>query len=488
MRRNIGGLFGFFVLAFLLVSVALLYWQVIRAPTLLAREDNPRPVEEAKKVTRGRILDRTGQELARSLMSRSSTPGHQAGYVKRFYSYPPLSPVIGYWSSRYGPAGIEAAEDGHLSGRARANPQELWDRFLHRPQVGDDVVLTVDLALQKVVEAALGKGSGAAVVLNPRTGAILAMASHPYFDANNIESDWEKIKADPARPLLNRATQGLYPPGSTFKTVTLAAALEQGVVTATTPFSYTLLPPGGVHKVAWHQNDYVSCENHPGKSSFDLSGAYAWSCNVAFSEIGLKMGPDTYLEYARRFGLEEALPLEIPTEVSRAYRRPDYFFGQERFYALASTAFGQGELAITPLQMALISAAIANNGAMPRPHLVNRVQSREGQVLATTVPRIWRISVSPAAASQAKAIMVYSVDSGWASKAQIKGVKVGGKTGTAESGDFKARPHSWFIGFAPAEDPRLAIAVIKEFAGYGSEEAAPAAKKIMEAALALPGD
>ncbi len=187
----------------------------------------------------------------------------------------------------------------------------------------------------------------------------MALARHPYFDPNRLEADWERLKDDPARPLLNRATQGLYTPGSTFKTVTLVAALDTGTVSPGTVFSYTLKTPDAQHHGWWHQNEYcILCENHPtNKMPLDLTKAYAWSCNVAFSEIGLKLGPETYREYAGRLGLGSTIPLEIPVTPNRLFHTPDYFTGQERFYALASTAFGQGELAVTPLQMALIAAA-----------------------------------------------------------------------------------------------------------------------------------
>jgi peptidoglycan glycosyltransferase len=181
--------------------------------------------------------------------------------------------------------------------------------------------------------------------------------------------------------------------------------------------------------------------------------------------------------------LETAIPLEIPVTPSRLFHTVDYFTGQERFYALASTAFGQGELAVTPLQMALIVATIANEGWVPRPYLVAQTRDRQGQVVSHTTPAMWRSAISPQTASAARAILGASTEWGWARTAQIKGIKMGGKTGTAETGDTSKPPHSWFIGFAEGRDTTYAIAVIKEFAGYGSEEAAPAAKRVLEEAI-----
>jgi peptidoglycan glycosyltransferase len=347
---------------------------------------------------------------------------------------------------------------------------------------------TIDLALQKVLDNALGQANGAAVALDPKTGAVLALVSHPFFDPNLLitpgeaaDTYWEQLKQDTEAPLVNRSTQGLYAPGSTFKTVTLAAALEAGAATPTTQFSYPLQPPDGNHPVSWHENQYVSCENHT-QTQFDLNHAYAYSCNVASSELGLKIGPDTYVKFARAFGLESEPPLDIETETSRLFHTKNYFSGDERFYALGSTAMGQGELAVTPLQMALIAAAIANDGVVPAPYLVEEVRDGKGSVLWQKKPQAWLRAISPATARLVAEAMVVGVEDGWAATAKVKGVKVAGKTGSAQVGQT-GKPHSWFIGFAPADNPKVAIAVIKEFGGYGSEEVAPVARAAFEAAL-----
>jgi peptidoglycan glycosyltransferase len=464
---------------FVLLSLALPYWQVLRAPEMLARADNPRPAEEERRIERGRILSIDGQELA---VSRRGADGVSV----RAYSYAPLAATVGYWSGRYGNGGIESARDLDLRGDGRLTSlASLSRRLLHQPVIGDDVVLSIDLRLQKVADDALGKANGAIVVLNASTGAILAQVSHPYIDPNRLEADWDKIKADPARPLLNRATQGLYTPGSTFKTVTLAAALDSGMLSPSSTFSYTLRAPDAVHKSWWHQSQNgILCANHPtNQGQFDLTAAYAWSCNVAFSEIGLQLGPETFSDYARRFGLGSAAPLEIPAAVSELFHTPNYFSGPEQRYALASTAFGQGELAVTPLQMALIAAAVVNEGMIPRPYLVAELRDRQGNVTGRTAPQRWRTAMSPQTANLERSIMSASTEWGWAQTARIPGVSMGGKTGTAETGDPSKPPHSWFIGFAQGKTATYAIAVIKEFTGYGSEEAAPAAKKVLEAAI-----
>ncbi len=480
LRGAIARVGRWLVLSFLLVSLALPYWAVMRGPDLLARPENVRPLEEEARTVRGRILDASGVELARSDIGSD-------GYTKRVYSVPSLSHVVGYWSLRYGASGVEAARNDLLRGTSGLPlRQQLENSLLHRPAVGHDVVLTIDARLQRVTDDALGKERGAAIVLDVRSGAVLALASHPYFDANSLESDIQQLKADPDRPLFNRATQGLYPPGSTFKTVTLAAALEAGVVSPSSVFTYTLNAPDAQHHGWWHVSPVgIPCENHPTNNSpFNLAGAYAWSCNAAFGDIGLSLGPQAMRAAALRFGIGKVIPFELPTTPSQLFVRADYFSGDERFYALAATAFGQGQLAVTPLQMALVAAAVANDGRMPQPYLVARVQTTDGRTLEVAHPRLLSTAMSPQTASIVRDMMVLSVDQGWARTAAIQGVTVGGKTGTAETAADET-PHSWFIGFIPGNQPRFAVAVILERAGYGSAQAAPAAKRIMEAILQL---
>ena len=464
MSQNIRHLAILLIAGFLVIGLGLAYWQLVRAPELWAREDNPRHLEMERRIQRGRILDRDGAELARTEM------GPQG--ARRVYPYPPLAHVTGFWSLRYGTAGIEAAFNDDLRGLTGQDAKTvLVDRLLHRPQVGHDVVLTLDLDLQRVADEALGDRRGAVVLLDPRDGAILALVSHPTFDPNTLDQDWERLKADPSSPLLNRATQGRYPPGSTWKTVTLAAALQEGLV-----FPGDVFDDGDAELIV--EGFPIHCDNNPrGVNSFDLAHAYGYSCNLTFARLGLELGTKRYKEYALRFGLGQSLPLEIPTAVSQLANDP--FMDR---VLLASTAFGQGELAVTPLQMALVAAAMANDGAIPKPHLLVRVQDREGNVLREAETGIWQIAVIPRVARHVREMMVVSVEEGWARGAKIPGVQVAGKTGTAEVGG-ETEPHAWFIGFAPADEPRYAIAVLVENGGEGSRVAVPIARRVLEAAL-----
>ncbi|MDW8255041.1 MAG: penicillin-binding transpeptidase domain-containing protein [Chloroflexota bacterium] len=495
MNRRISRLALLQLLGLSAAGAALGYWQIVRAPELVARADNPRRLDEQWRTVRGRMLDRRGRPIALSEVAAD-------GYVRRVYLVPTLGAVTGFMNPLQGMTGLERAYDDHLSGRTGLDPQTAFARrVLHRPAVGSDLVLTIDLDLQAAAERALATGPqvpGAVIALDPRSGAVRALATTPTFDPNRLtfdptRDDWNaenaavaayaaELNANPARPLLNRATQGLYPPGSTFKTVTLAAALERRLVRPDHRFRYELKPPDRDHRSAWHHNQFVSCQNHS-QSEFDLAHAFAFSCNVAFADLGTELGASVYLEIARGLGMDQAPPFELPVEVSRLASRPDFFTGEERFYAIAATAMGQGEILVTPLQMALIAAAMASGGQPPVPYLVEEIRRPDGSVIHKHQPRRWTSGVSSGTAAAVRDIMVTSVNDGWASGARLAGAAIGGKTGTAELGVLRAEPHAWFIGFATADTPRIALALIKESSGMSSAVAAPAARIVFEAAL-----
>jgi peptidoglycan glycosyltransferase len=466
MERRISRLALLHLVGLGAASAALGYWQIVRAPELVARADNPRRLDERWRTVRGQMVDRRGRPIAQSERAPD-------GYVRRVYPVPTLGAVTGFMNPLQGLTGLERAYDDHLSGRAGLDPRTAVERrLLHRPAVGSDLVLTIDLDLQAAAERALATGPnvpGAAIAIDPRSGAVRALATTPTFDPNRLtfdptKDDWNAesaaiaayaadLNANPARPLLNRTTQGLYPPGSTFKTVTLAAALQRAIVRPDQRFRYDLKPPDRDHRNVWHHNQFVSCQNHT-QREFDLAHAFAYSCNVAFADLGSELGAPVYLEIARGLGMDQAPPFDLPVETSRLASRPDFFTGDERFYAIAATAMGQGEVLVTPLQMALITAAMASGGQPPVPYLVEEIRRPDGRVVFKHQPRRWTGGVSSATAATVRDIMVTSVSDGWASGARLAGALIGGKTGTAELGGVRTEPHAWFIGFATADDPR----------------------------------
>jgi peptidoglycan glycosyltransferase len=488
MRRNLKRLQLVLFAGYLLVALTLGYWQFYRQDDLVERSTNPRLAEEARRVVRGRILDRTGRALAENV----PTPD---GGSRRTYPAGAVASVVGYHSERFGNSALEERYDEYLRGARSADPiDQLIASLLHRPTVGSDVVLTLDARIQQAAIDALGGQPGAVVVLDPKTGAVLALASAPTFDPAKVDERWQALVAEPGRPLVNRAIQSAYTPGSIFKVVTASAALDLGLVDPRARFR--CVDPIQIDGLS------VDCRNHAQLPVVDFREAFAWSCNRTFALTGLELGLDRLSladglkppfpwqnqlgrpaarleEYAHRFWIGRPVPFELPVE-------PGQVKGPGEWYPslLAQTSFGQGELAVTPLQMALAAATIANGGVVPAPYLASEVRSAGG---ATTTLNAGGGTLGQALSPQADAtlneMMVLSVDTAYARPAQIAGVKIGGKTGTAEAGEPGSVPHSWFIGYAPADAPRVAIAVIMEHRGSGTDFATPAARTVLQRAL-----
>jgi penicillin-binding protein A len=478
MNANIRRLGLFFIVAFAIIVGDITYWQVIDASSIAARPDNPRLTLQASRVKRGLIFDRSGVILA----NRSVGPG---GYVSLSYSDPSLSQVIGYDNTRYGKSGLESTYDRYLSGsEVGTSWRALLNQWEHKPVVGDNLSLTIDDKLQQVVASLLPDQPSAAVVSDPSTGQILAMVSKPGFDANQITQPayWHSLLTDQQSPLINRATNGYYPPGSTFKTVTLSAALSEGLVNLNTMFYGTQatgpLTVGG-HVFPASINNLAECFQ---SAPVSLNTAFACSDNIVYAELGLRLGPQTFLNFTHAFGLDQQTPFDIPVSESHV-RNPG---GPFENVDLASAAFGQGQLHVTPLQMNMIAMAIANRGTIMDPYLVQRVTAADGSLITQHAPYALHHPISQAVAAQVTAAMenVVQTGSGYADK--DLGIPVAGKTGTAQTTDG-GLPHAWFIAFAPADHPKIAVSVIVEHAGEGAIVAAPIACRIIKAALNPPG-
>jgi penicillin-binding protein A len=490
MRGNIERLGTVLIGLFLVVALALGYWQVVRAPELDAAPNNPRTVEEAARVVRGKLLDRNGQPLATSEVTPQG--------VVRHYGLAAASPVTGYHSLKYGNTGIEDAFDEQLRGQRSPDVlARLQGELSGRRPVGSDVVLTIDARIQAAAAAAMGDADGAVVALDPKTGAVLALASQPYFDPNTLDQDWDRLSHDPGRPFFNRAVQSTFVPGSTFKTVIAAAATDLGVVDLDHKYSCTTAIKIG--------DLSVDCRNHAQLPVVNFYEAYAWSCNRTFALTTLGLGMPGPLDlsdsakrpypwevrgidpsvaklhdYADRFGFEKPIPFDLPVEASRLTDPDQQFFPS----LLGQTGFGQGQVAATPLQMALVAATIANAGNVPAPYLASEVRAPSGATSAVHQPGGWLgRAVSPDAAAKVNKMMELSVEVAYAQNAKIPGAKVAGKTGTAEVGGGNT-PNSWFIGYAPSDNPRVAVAVILANKGSGSDFATPAGQKVLAAALA----
>jgi penicillin-binding protein A len=472
VNRQIKVLLAVFVILMLGITVNLAWVQIFGAEDIQGNAYNKRRLIEEYAIQRGDIISADGQTLARSVDS-----GTEYKWQREYPQGALFADVTGYDSWKYGRSGLEKSFNDELLGQGtNLNLRTLGNKLLGTSKKGNSLKLTVNNQLQRVATESLGGRKGAVVALDPKTGAVLAMVTHPTFDPNvTVPMDgrdtapaWEALNADPGQPLFNRPTSGLYPPGSSFKVVVAAAALDVGVVTPETVFECT----GKLVVQGYPIYDFAR------KSHGDLTFAEALvvSCNITFAQVGLRLGAETLVQYAEEFGFNKPIPFDLPTAASKIQSADTM-----DQVALAAASFGQGQDLATPLQMAQVAAAIANGGVLMRPLLVDEIRDYNNKIIEQIGPSRLAEVVSPQTAATLTDIMVDVVDKGTGTAAQIDGVKVAGKTGTAEVEGQD--PHAWFICFAPADDPVIAIAVVVENGGEGGRTAAPIARDILEEAL-----
>ena len=469
---NIRALTLLIALAFLLTSLGVGYWTLVASADLSGDAFNPRLLATLLDRPRGRILAADGTELAQSIRLAD-------GAFRRRYADRSLAQVIGYASYKYGAAGLEAAYAESLIGRDAADPLGQWRaRYLREQPDPGSVRLGIVPSVQRAAVAALAGRTGAVIVLDPRTGAILASVSEPNYDPNILvdpaqqDLAWRQVNGNRERPLLDRATQGLYTPGSVFKLVTAAAALESGwdasaKVRVDDP--YRADPSWGAYAVRSPSQAH---------GDFDLSLAFQRSENIYFAKAGLATGAQRLTEYAGRFGIGSAPRCEIAASKGQIANGT-----LDRPTLVADTSFGQGELLVSPLQMALVAATIARGGSLPTPHYATAVLDARGDPLRLVEPGAVAQVIRPDTAAAISAAMVAAVEApgAFAFGARIQGVRVAGKTGTAEVPS--GAPHGWFVGFAPAEAPTAVVAVIIENSPKGGEDAAPVGGAALRAAI-----
>jgi len=477
VNKAIARIFLVGAILFAALIVNLTYLQVIHARALRDNPLNHRGLAQELKIDRGRILGFDGTPLVISV--------RKSGFYYRRYPQGSLAAqTIGYDSVALGHSGLEQSMNAVLTGQSNLlGTQSALDRLLGRRPHGADVKLTLVPAVQKVAQQALTGKVGAIVALDPKTGAVIAIASSPTYSLATVDDDWQRLRSDPGAPLLNRATQGLYPPGSSFKVVTAAAGLDKGVVTPTTIFhdTGTYVVYGG--KITNYHGEIVG--------TIDFTRALTYSINTVFAAVGVQIGQNDMVATMMKFGLWQVPPLELPggsVLASGRYEKGTIVSPEAKLNPLqvAAMAIGQEQLVATPLQMALAAAAVANGGTIMKPYLVQQVIAPNGTVVQSAAPQTWQTTMTPSTAATLNLMMQQVVNSGTGTAAALQGIKVAGKTGTAET----SRPgvnQAWFIAFAPADDPKIAICVsIENVSVTGGEVAAPLAAQVMRAALAQP--
>lgn len=445
-----------FVILFILLIANLSYFIAFSSENLAINTYNPRLEQLEKNIIRGKILDRNGEILAQTVMND--------GEEQRVYPFEnAFSHVVGY--SLQGKTGIEALADLYL---LKSN-MSIYDKIIYdlksKEKVGDNVVTTLDKDLQVTASELLGNQKGAIVAIEPSTGRVLCLVSKPDFNPNDLVFNWDTLISDEDNsPLLNRATQGLYPPGSTFKILTALEYLTQNPLNT---FSYEC---SGTDDF---DGKVIHCYNSTAHGQENLEDAFAKSCNTAFSTIGEELNLRQFSKLCEQLLFNKPLPYSMPTSIS-SYKLK----ASDSAASIAETVIGQGETLVTPLHNALIASTIANGGYLLEPYLIDHIENKDGTKVQQNFPKIYKELIAADLTKQLTDYMIEVVNNGTGSNAAADDYQVAGKTGSAENpfGD----DHAWFVGFAPADDPQIVIAIIVENAGSSSSTAVPMAKELFD--------
>ncbi|KOR24556.1 penicillin-binding protein 2 [Clostridium sp. L74] len=471
ISNNIKKVLLVFLICFMGLITYITYFEIVVGPKIVDSSYNRRLWVKRNEVLRGTIYDRNMQPLTKSQRVNSELQNREYTGSSMF------AHVLGYVNVKYGLTGLEKKYDKELM--STDIQDDLTTFFKNKgkleQKVGHNLKTTLDYKIQKAAYDALGENKGAVVVLNPKTGEVLGMVSKPSYDPNKLDDIWASINKDKSIPLINRATAGLYPPGSTFKIVTALSTLENmsGVMNRTFQDNGSLDLGGG-----------YTLSNYGGASygGLDLRGAFVHSSNVIFGSLGLELGNSRLKSTAEKFYFNKEVPTDgIDIESSKFPTLKSYERG-----SIAQSGIGQSSILVTPMEMALIGATVANDGVMMKPYLVKEVLSSKGELIRTIPPESNGEIVSKNNARILKDFMKGVVEEGSGRNASIEGIQVAGKTGTADHSDSisgKAAAHSWFVGFAPYDNPQVAVAIIVENGGQGGIAAASIASQVMSTAL-----
>src|SRR4051812_2883981 len=471
MFKPIYRLYVVVVVLFTLLIFATSWWTVFGADPLRDNPANRRALLEQARIKRGFIKAADGTVLARSVKRSDGT------FTRRYPQGELLSHAVGYSFIRFGQAGLERSRNSPLTGQ-RDDITSIVDELRGKRQEGDNVFTTLDTRAQRVAIDALGGQKGAVVAMDPRTGAVKVMASVPQYDPNRIPDIFGRLNQDPDAPLLNRTTQGQYPPGSTFKVVTAVAGIDSG------KFSPDSVLNGDSPKTI----SGASLSNDGGESFGDinLTQALTNSVNTVWAQVAQGVGKRTLAKYMERFGFYARPPLDYPAGqryVSGVFTQRGLTPVTSGLVDVGRVGIGQGGLLGTPLQMAMVASAVANGGTLVKPHMTDRIVDPDGRVSDDIGTTKYHRVMSGATATKLTEMMSQVVKEGTGTAAALSGIQVAGKTGTAEV-ENGATNQVWFIGFAPVGDPKVAVAVTVERSdGFGGTVAAPIAKQVMETLL-----
>ena len=478
MNRPIVRLYGLVVLLFALLVVFTSRWTVFEASSLRENRFNARGLLEQERIDRGRILAANGAVLARSVRGAEGT------YQRVYPTGEEFAHAVGYSyiDPDLGQTGIERFRNTPLNGQTGTNLQTILNQLQGKKAQGDEVITTLEPAAQKAAISALAGHKGAVVALEPRTGAVTVMASTPSYNPNALRStsSYERlVKDSTGKPLVNRATQFGYAPGSTFKVVTATAAIDSGDFSASSTLS-------GRDDVVISG---VPLQNDDNESfgAITLTEALAKSVNTVWAQVAEKVGKRTMARYMDRFGFDRKPELDYPEDqmsASGPYLGAHLIRPTSPLVDVGRMGIGQDKLEVVPLQMAEVAAAVADHGRLMVPHLTDRIVDPEGRTVKRISPRVQSVVMKPSTATAVTSMMEAVVNEGTGTEAQIPGVQVAGKTGTAETQIGTAINNVWFIAFAPASRPTVAIAVtLQGVPGQGAAFAAPVAREVMEQLL-----
>lgn len=460
VNKDIVNIMYIFVGLFVILLGYFSYFILAESPEVINNPYNKRQELLVAKTVRGNILSADGEVLATTKVDENNNE-------TRYYPYGDMfAHVVGRVLK--GKTGIESSESFTMLTSNTNGIKKIFNELTGKKNNGDNIVTTLDTRLQEVAYNALGDHRGAVVVMEPSSGKILAMVSKPDYDPNEISENWDELVEDDENnsSLINRATQGLYPPGSTFKILTTLEYIRENPNYE--DYQYDCKGTGVFNSVT------INCYNHKVHGDLDLQGSFAKSCNTSFANIGTTLNQNKFRKLCKTFLFNSPLPTDM------AYNKSSFVITSKSDKSkMPQTSIGQGDTQITPLHNALITAAVANGGAMMTPYVIDHTENENGEVVNKIMPEIYNTVMTPEEAAVLTQYMTDVVDSGTATELSGKKYTVAGKTGSAEYQEDKPA-HAWFVGFSNVENPDIVVSIVVESVGTGSDYAVPIAAKIFD--------